>query len=96
MKFDIEKFIGKNNFSLWKEKMKAILIQQGVKKALLLEESLLIDMPTKDKVKMANKAYSSIILCLSDQVLRQISKEKNVVAIWKKLEELYKKKALSN
>jgi hypothetical protein len=34
-KFEVEKFNGKNNFSLWQRRMKGLLIQQGVQKALL-------------------------------------------------------------
>ena len=34
-KFEVEKFNGKNNFSPWQKRMKDLLIQQGVHKALL-------------------------------------------------------------
>ena len=34
MKLDIEKFDRNQNFSLWQVKMKAILVQHGVQKAL--------------------------------------------------------------
>ena len=34
-KFEIEKFNGSNNFELWKVKMRGMLIQQGVVKALV-------------------------------------------------------------
>jgi hypothetical protein len=34
-KFEVEKFNGKNNFSLWQRRMKDLLIQQGVHNALL-------------------------------------------------------------
>ena len=37
-KYDVEKFCGKGNFSLWQRQMKDLLIQQGVHKALLGEE----------------------------------------------------------
>ena len=33
-KFEIEKFSGKNNFELWKLKMRDLLVQQGLQKAL--------------------------------------------------------------
>ena len=39
-KYDIEKFNGRNDFELWKMNMKAILIQQGVEKALLPDKDL--------------------------------------------------------
>lgn len=34
MKLDVEKFIGKNDFSFWKIKMRALLIQHGLVDAL--------------------------------------------------------------
>ena len=37
-KYDVKKFCGKGNFSLWQRWMKDLLIQQGVHKALLGKE----------------------------------------------------------
>ena len=34
-KFEVEKYNGKNNFSLWQRRMKDLLIQERVHKALL-------------------------------------------------------------
>ena len=36
-KYDVEKFYGKGNFSLWQRRMKDLLIQQGVHKGLTWE-----------------------------------------------------------
>jgi hypothetical protein len=33
-KFEVEKFSDKNNFELWKLKMRDLLVQQGLQKAL--------------------------------------------------------------
>lgn len=33
-KFEVEKFSGKNDFSLWRMKMRAVLVQQGLVEAL--------------------------------------------------------------
>ncbi|PON44658.1 hypothetical protein PanWU01x14_265380, partial [Parasponia andersonii] len=102
-KFDIEKFTGKNDFGLWKMKMEAVLIQQGLEQALLSEKDLLV--PTGDKEKeefikkmesIQSKAYSSIILSLSDPVLRKVSQERTVSGLRKKLEDLCRTKALPN
>jgi hypothetical protein len=35
MNFNVEKYSGKNNFELWKVNMKGLLVQQGLKDALL-------------------------------------------------------------
>ena len=42
------------------------------------------------------KAYGSIILSLSDQVLRKVFHEKTIARVWKKLEGLYRTRALPN
>jgi hypothetical protein len=34
-KFEVEKFSGKRNFELWKLKMRDLLVQQGLQKALV-------------------------------------------------------------
>lgn len=34
MKLDVEKFTGKNDFKLWKIKMKALLVHNGLANAL--------------------------------------------------------------
>jgi hypothetical protein len=34
LKFEVEKFSGKNNFELWKLKMQYLLVQQWLQKAL--------------------------------------------------------------
>ncbi|PON57268.1 hypothetical protein PanWU01x14_175320, partial [Parasponia andersonii] len=88
------------DFRLWKMKMEAILVQQGLEKALLSEQ----DLTATDKESLAEmkkkieevspKAYSAIILSLSDQVLRKVLREKTVSGIWIKLEELYRAKSL--
>ena len=33
-KFEVDKFTGKNNFALWKLKVRDFLVQQGLQKAL--------------------------------------------------------------
>ena len=75
-------------------KMEAILIQQGI--TLLSDKDLLESMIEKERQEVQRKAYSSIILSLSDQVMRKVSHEKTVVGVWKKLEELYRTRALPN
>ena len=92
-KFDIEKFDGKNDFALWKVRMKALLEQQGL--AAVLEELPAATIAAYDNV-IQKKAYSALILCLSDWVLREITKEMTAAGIWKKLETLYMTKSLAN
>jgi hypothetical protein len=42
------------------------------------------------------KTHSAILLSLSDGVLREVAHEETVVRLWKKLENLYMKKSLTN
>ncbi|KAH9781363.1 Integrase catalytic domain-containing protein [Citrus sinensis] len=101
-RFDLEKFNGENDFYLWSLKMRAILIQQGLDSALDGEE----EKSKKEREEgssssggdlrtMNNKAHSTIILHLSDEVLREVAKEKSASGLWAKLEELFLKKSLA-
>ncbi|GJW00346.1 retrovirus-related pol polyprotein from transposon TNT 1-94 [Tanacetum coccineum] len=71
-RFDIEKFDGKNDFGLWQIKMHALMVQQGCDAAL---ETLPADMEAREKAALMKKAYSTLILCLGDRVLREVTKE---------------------
>lgn len=42
MKFDLEKFNGRNDFSISRVKMRAMLVHQGLSDALLGEDNILI------------------------------------------------------
>lgn len=71
-RFEAEKFSGKNDFGLWRLKLKAMLVQQGLADALKanpkgkeVEEA---DPKEKaKKVEMHEKAHSAIILNLGDK-----------------------------
>ena len=93
-KIELEIFDGKGDFLLWRKKMKAVLIQQKVGKAL--DESYPTAW-TEDKKKEVDEiAYSTIILHLSDGILRKVDEEKSTAALWNKLEKLYLVKTLPN
>ena len=65
-KFDIEKFSGSNDFGLWRIKMQAVLIHQGLGDALKGESSLPATMSEKEKKDLIEKAKRRIILCLGE------------------------------
>ncbi|GKG12286.1 hypothetical protein Tco_0346523, partial [Tanacetum coccineum] len=92
-RFDIEKFDGKNDFGLWQIKMRALMVQQRCDAAL---ETLPADMEAGEKVALMKKAYSTLILCLGDRVLRKVTKETAAAGIWTKLTSLYMTKSLAN
>ncbi|KAL6538567.1 hypothetical protein OROGR_012555 [Orobanche gracilis] len=95
-KFDIEKFDGKISFSIWRVQMRVVLIQGGLKKALDGKSKKPDTMTDEQWDVLDEKALSSIQLCLSKEVLREVAKEKNVAALWLKLENLYVTKNLAN
>ena len=70
--------------------MRALLVHQGLESAL--EEDDLRDasssVPDEKKRHIQNKAHSTLILSLSDSILREISEEKTALGIWNKVEAL--------
>lgn len=95
-RFQIEKFDGKGDFSLWKKKMTALLVQQKVAKAIEAEPTYPEDMAETQKQEMLEIAYSTIILYLANNVLRLVDEEDTALKVWAKLEKLYLVKSLSN
>ena len=94
-KFEV-KFNGKNNFSLWQGRMKDLLIQQGVHKALLGKVKKPEKMKSDVWEEMDAKAASVIRLNLSDEVIHNMIDEEMTESIWQKLESLYMAKNLTN
>ena len=96
VRFEIEKFNGRNNFEIWKVKMHDLLVQQGVAKALLGKSKQPFAMTDDEWSDIDDRALSDIRLCLADDVLFNIMSEKITVGLWKKLEKLYMTKSLTN
>lgn len=84
-KFDIEKFTGDNDFGLWRIKMKALPVHQGLQDALLCISKMPATLSEKD---MESKAHSTIILSLGDDVLREVAAQDTAAGVWLKLESL--------
>ncbi|KAF7829260.1 putative rhamnogalacturonate lyase B isoform X3 [Senna tora] len=95
-KFEIEKFNGNNDFSLWHVKMRALLVQQGLLKALEGKEALPTELSNQEKDDLLERALSTILLSLADDVLREVADEKSAAGLWLKLETLYMTKSLTN
>ena len=75
-KFEIEKFSGKNNFELWKLNMWHLLVQQGLQKALDGKRKRPLTMRNDEWEELDSIAFSTIRLCLTDDVLFNIVEEK--------------------
>ncbi|KAL2253784.1 UNVERIFIED_CONTAM: Retrovirus-related Pol polyprotein from transposon TNT 1-94 [Sesamum indicum] len=92
--YSLQPFDGKTDFSIWQQKMKGILIQQKVFKAI---DGRYVETISEEKKQENDEfAYSSIILNLSDTVLRKVGKLESSKALWDKLEELYTEISLPN
>ena len=73
-KFEIEKFTGDNDYGLWKMKMRAVLVREGLSATLDGESSLPETLSEKEKKDLLDRAYSTLILGLGDKVLREVKK----------------------
>ena len=88
----IDKFTGRNSFSLWQIKMWASLKQQGFWVPLSKDKNVVV---TPEMAILEEKAHSTIMLCLADDVITEVSDEETA-GLWLKLESLYMTKSLTN
>src|SRR3954471_5457314 len=93
-KYEVPKFDGGTSFSLWKIRMRSSLVLQGLWKAI--EEKFSDDSSESEKLDLKERALGAIFMSVTDNVLREIAGEKSASAAWKKLEELYSAKSLTN
>ncbi|GJY39947.1 hypothetical protein Tco_0426311 [Tanacetum coccineum] len=73
--------------------MPVLMVQHGCDAAI---ETLPADIEAREKSALMKKAYSTLILCLGDRVLLEVTKETTAAGIWTKLTSLYMTKSLSN
>ena len=92
----VEKFDKNVNFDMWQLKMEAILVQNRVDLAIHGIEKKPETMKNEEFAEMDKKARSSIILNLSDEVLREVATETSAKAMWDKLKALYMKNTVEN
>ncbi|KAK8949495.1 hypothetical protein KSP39_PZI005278 [Platanthera zijinensis] len=93
-KFEIPKYDGKIDFGLWQKRIKAVLVQQGLHKALLGKEKS--GKKDDEWEELDLKAISTVQLCLADEVMYNVAEAETTADLWKKLEELYLSKSLTN
>eukprot|EP00253_Pinus_taeda_P025414 PITA_25414 len=74
-KFEVEKFTDKRNFALWKQKVRDLLVQQGLHKALDRENKKPTSMEDLDWEDLDVRALFTIKLCLDDEVIFNIVEE---------------------
>jgi len=96
IKYDISLLDRNTRFPLWQVKMRDILIQMDLHKALLGFEKMPASWDEEEKEMKDLKALSQIRLHLSNDVLQDVLKEKTAAALWLKLEQLLMTKSLPN
>ena len=80
-KVDVVKFDGTGNFGLWQRRVKDLLVQQGLVKALY-GKARKPEMMTDDEWEELNmKAVSTIQLCLADELMYDVMDDVSIVAI---------------
>lgn len=100
-KIDLEKFNGKNDFNMWKVKMDALWITQGLGEVIepIIKKEGKKASSSKTPEQLAEidkKAKNTIILSLCDFVIKKVAKEKTVADLWAKLEKIYMTKSFAN
>lgn len=75
LKLNIERFDSTEDFGIWRKKMKAVLVQQKV--SIAPNETPVFDatVTAQKKQEVLDTAFTSIVLNLSDAVLRQVNDE---------------------
>lgn len=92
-KLEIEKFTIDGDFSLWKMKIRAMLVHQGLESALEEEDPKGAPSSMFDETRRQalSRARSTLISSRSVSILRKISGKKIALGIWNKIEALYMK-----
>ena len=86
-KFEVEGLNGKGDYLLWKKKIRVVLVQQKVAKAI--DKTYTARTTEEKKAEIDEIALSSIIFHLSDLMLRKVDTIKTTSEMWEKLDEFY-------
>uniref|UniRef100_A0A2N9G1G5 CCHC-type domain-containing protein n=1 Tax=Fagus sylvatica TaxID=28930 RepID=A0A2N9G1G5_FAGSY len=90
------KFDGTGNFGLWQRRVKDLLVQQGLVKALYGKTKKPEKMTDDEWEELDMKAVSTIRLLLADEVMYDVMEENSIAGIWLNLEKRYMSKSLTN
>lgn len=83
-KFKVENFSDINNFALCKLKVRDLLMQQGLHKALDRVKKKPAGITNLDRGDLDARALNTIKLCLVDEVLFNIVEETLAIGLWGK------------
>ena len=96
MKFDLPLLERDTRYSLWKLKMRDVLVQQNLHKCILGRAFMHASWTDEDIELNDLKAQSLIRLHLSNDVLQDIAEEETSYQIWSKLDRIFLEKSLPN
>lgn len=91
--YEVEKFDGTNNFSMWQCEVMDLLIQQELDIALKDQPD---DWTEKEWDRINRKACGTIRLCLAKDQKYFVMRETNAKDLWKKLEDKFMSKSVEN
>ena len=92
----IEKWNGEGDFGKWQFTTAAALRKNYVHPVVFAPEEKDPDMSTLEAKEMEAWAFTTLQMAMGPNVISEIVSEKTAVGIWKRLENLYLKKSLSN
>ncbi|KAE8729042.1 hypothetical protein F3Y22_tig00004004pilonHSYRG00037 [Hibiscus syriacus] len=92
-KFEVAKFDGQGNFGLWQTRVKDLLAQQGILKALRPTKPASMD--EEDWEELQQRAAGTIRLCLADEVMYHVMHLSSPDEIWRKLKSQFMSKSLT-
>ena len=95
-KVDVVKFDGTSNFGLWQRRVKDLLVQQGLVKALYGRAKKLETMTDNEWEELNMKAMSTIQLCLANELMYDVMDDVSTALVRLKLESWYMSKSLTN
>ena len=93
-KIDVEKFDGRNNFSLWQFEVLDGLCQQD--QGVALEKMKSVKMDDKEWERINRQACGTICSCLCREQKYPFMRETSESKLWKALENKYMKKSNEN
>ncbi len=95
IRHEVAVFDGTGDFSLWKVRMKYLLVKEGVAKALKGMDAIPGDNEAV-KEEINERALGTLFSGLSDKVLRNVVDLDTAKGVWEKLKSLYMAKSLTN
>ncbi|GAA0168011.1 hypothetical protein LIER_22829 [Lithospermum erythrorhizon] len=89
----VDKFTGRNSFSLRQIKVRALLKQEGLWTPLLKNPP---NPPPDNMNALEERTHSTFLLSLEDNIITEVAEQDTAAGLWCKLESLYMIKSLTN